>query len=342
MEGTASIEVTDVRKTFGDIVALDDVCLDVVAGQTLALLGPSGCGKTTLLRALAGLEPPDQGRIRIGGDEVDGPRRHLPPERRRVGLVFQDWALFPHLSVARNVAYGLSRAEIAAGRVEETLDLVRLGDLAQRKPHELSGGQSQRVALARALAPRPRVMLFDEPFSSLDTDLRVRLRAEVVELMQQVGMTAVFVTHDQEEAFALGHEVAVMRNGRIVQTGTAAEVYERPADAWLAGFVGEANLLPVDVPGSPAHTVIGPVPLRNGAAKATEGHVLVRPEHIRLDSGGQGMVTSVEFHGHDTSYRVQVGRSSVLVRQMSAPTHQAGDRVTPRYVGPETTVYASR
>jgi iron(III) transport system ATP-binding protein len=339
MEGTASIEVRDVRKAFGDVVALDDVCLDVAAGQTLALLGPSGCGKTTLLRALAGLEPPDRGRIRIGGDEVDGTRRHLPPERRRVGLVFQDWALFPHLSVARNVAYGLSRAEIAAGRVDETLDLVRLRDLAHRKPHELSGGQSQRVALARALAPRPRVMLFDEPFSSLDADLRVRLRAEVVELMERVGMTAVFVTHDQEEAFALGHEVAVMRRGRIVQTGTAAEVYQRPADAWLAGFVGEANLLPVEVPGSPAQTAIGPVPLRNGAH---QGNVLIRPEHIQLDAGGEGLVTSVEFHGHDTSYRVQIGRSSVLVRQMSAPVHAPGDHVTARYVGPKTTVYAAR
>jgi iron(III) transport system ATP-binding protein len=334
--GPASVEVTDVRKTFGDTVAVDGVSLQVPPSQTLALLGPSGCGKTTLLRIIAGLDRPDVGSVRIGGEEVEGPRRYVPAERRRVGLVFQDIALFPHLSVARNVGYGLSRAEVAAGRAAEALDLVRLGHLADRRSYELSGGQAQRVALARALAPRPRVILFDEPFSGLDADLRVQLRAEVAELIKEVQMTAVLVTHDQQEAFALGDRIAVMRDGRLVQQGDASEIYSRPADRWVARFVGEANLLELNGAGG---LPIGPVPLMSDVGTASGGHVLIRPEHLSLSAGGEGTVTAIAFHGHDTTYRVSVAGVELLVREMSTPRHFPGDRVTARYVGPATMAY---
>ena len=209
-------------KAFGDAAAVDDASFHVTAGTVLALLGPSGCGKTTTLRLIAGLDRPDAGTIVLGGSEVQGPDVSVPPERRRVGLVFQDYALFPHLDVRANVGFGLSRRNGRAARVAETLELVGLSALASRMPHELSGGQQQRVALARALAPNPRVVLLDEPFSNLDAALRNDLRNDVRRVLRESGTTAVFVTHDQEEALSLADQVAVMIDGRVLQVGAAA------------------------------------------------------------------------------------------------------------------------
>ena len=211
------VDVRGVHKSFGTTAVLRDVDLDVPSGSVVALLGPSGCGKTTLLRIIAGLEAPDAGEVRVGGRLLTGPATSVPPEHRRVGMVFQDWGLFPHLTVAQNVGYGLPRGERRGARVDEALELVGLVGLGHRSPTTLSGGQQQRVALARALAPRPSVLLLDEPFSNLDAALRVQVRGEVHRLLRELGVTTVFVTHDQEEAFVLGDEVAVMSEGRVVQ-----------------------------------------------------------------------------------------------------------------------------
>jgi len=334
-----AIRVDGLGVSFGDTTVLRDISLEVAPGETVALLGPSGCGKTTLLRTIAGLESPGRGSIRVGDTVVVGPGVSVPPERRRIGMVFQDWALFPHLTVGENVGYGLDRAQRRSGRVEDSLALVGLGGLADRMPSTLSGGQQQRVALARALAPRPRAILLDEPFSNLDTTLRVQVRAEVHALLADLGITTVFVTHDQEEAFVLGDRVAVMAGGRLVQVATPAEIYATPADRWVASFVGEANLLPGDADGDLARTLIGTVPL----ARPTRGRVevLVRPEELLLQAGDVGVVRSVEFYGHDSVTVVRLHDGPVVrVRTAGAPPHRRGDRVGLIHHGAPTVAFA--
>jgi iron(III) transport system ATP-binding protein len=334
----AGIDVRGVAKAFGEIEALRGVDLRVQPGSIVALLGPSGCGKTTLLRAVAGLEQPDAGHIAIGGVTVSGPRTHVPPERRRVGMVFQDWALFPHLTVAENVGYGLARGERHGPRVTEALALVGLEGLGNRAPSTLSGGQQQRVALARAIAPRPSVLLLDEPFSNLDAALRVQVRSEIHELLAELGITTVFVTHDQEEAFVLGDEVAVMHDGRIVQQAVPAELYDRPASPWVAEFVGDANLVRGEADGAIAHTVLGAVELRDAAHGRVD--VLLRPEELRLAHGDGATVVLIEYFGHDTVYLVRLdGGPALRVRAGSAPQHRRGDRVAVSYVGRAAVAY---
>jgi iron(III) transport system ATP-binding protein len=274
----------------------------------------------------------------------------VPPERRRVGLVFQDWALFPHLTVAANVAYGLPRAERGRGmlarhrrsrvaaRVGPLLEMVGIRDLADRHPGSLSGGQQQRVALARALAPHPSVLLLDEPFSSLDTNLRAEVRADVGALLRELGVTAVFVTHDQDEAFVLGDEVAVMRDGVVVQQAPPSEIYERPADRWLAGFVGEADLLDGRARDLVVETVLGPIRLDQPANGPVE--VLLRPEDTVLSDGDEGTVTAVEYHGHDAVTTVRLDRGiTVRSRVTGAPAHLLGDRVGVAHSGEPTVAF---
>ena len=231
-----TIRARGLTKAFGDVVALDNFSLDVWEGSLLTLLGPSGCGKTTALRVLAGFEQA-AGSVEIRGRLVLAPDVFVPPEKRRVGMVFQDYALFPHMSVAANVAYGLDRGADKK-RVSDVLDLVGLTPLADRMPNELSGGQQQRVALARAIAPEPDVILLDEPFSNLDAALRDRVRREMKSILAEAGTTAVLVTHDQEEALATSDLVAVMYRGRVVQVDSPAELYTRPSDPWIAEFLG--------------------------------------------------------------------------------------------------------
>jgi iron(III) transport system ATP-binding protein len=331
--GSPGVEVRAISKSFTPGVAvLRRVSLAVAPGEVVALLGPSGCGKTTLLRTIAGLERPDEGEVSVGGRVLTGPGGHVAPERRRVGMVFQDWALFPHLSVAANVGYGLDRAGRRSGRVEESLALVGLEGLGDRRPGTLSGGQQQRVALARALAPRPGVLLLDEPFSNLDSALRVEVRTEVHRLLGDLGVTTVFVTHDQEEAFVLGDQVAVMRAGVIEQQATPAELYARPASAWVAGFVGEANLVRGDADGAVARTSVGAVPLDAPGHGART--VLVRPEHLRLVSGAAATVTLVEFYGHDTVYELALRDGDVLrARTGPGTSFRRGDLVGVAYAG---------
>jgi iron(III) transport system ATP-binding protein len=255
-------------------------------------------------------------------------------------MVFQDWALFPHLSVERNVAYGLPKlaGDQRRSRVAEALEMVGLADLGGRSPGTLSGGQQQRVALARALAPQPDVLLLDEPFSNLDTSLRVQVRTEVHRLLAGLGITTVFVTHDQEEAFVLGDEVAVMEEGVVVQQATPAELYRAPASRWIASFVGDANLVPGRARERSASTVLGAVPLDSDVEGDVD--VLVRPETIALDEGDAGRIELVEFYGHDTVYAVRLDDGTqVRARQAAAPRFGRGDRVVARYIGGATVAY---
>ncbi len=333
------LQADDITKRFNGTVALAGVSLAMEQGETLALLGPSGCGKTTLLRVLAGLETPDRGTVMVDEVALTGPDRFVAPEDRRIGMVFQDWALFPHLTVAKNVAFGLDRTEISRGRTSEALELVGLTKLATRYPDELSGGQAQRVALARALAPRPRILLFDEPFSNLDAGLRARVRTEVASLMREVRMTSIFVTHDQEEAFVLGDRVAVMRRGRILQAGRPAEVYQYPASPWVATFLGAANVLDGMATNGHVSTLVGDVPL----ARPVRGpcQVIIRPEHLLVGNGNDGQVSSVEFYGHDTAYEMAFNGTKLVARVIAAPRFIPGDRVSVTYSGPEVMAFSA-
>ncbi len=338
-----AIAVSSVSKRFGPTAVLRDVSMTAAAGSVVALLGPSGCGKTTLLRIIAGLETPDAGEVTIDTTAMTGPGTFVAPERRRVGMVFQDWALFPHLDVAANVGYGLAGRPDRAERVEAALAMVGLAGLGARLPATLSGGQQQRVALARAIAPEPSAILLDEPFSNLDTSLRVQVRGEVHRLLAELGITTVFVTHDQEEAFVLGDDVAVMHGGRIVQQAPPAELYASPASPWVATFVGEANLVQGQGGGAEADTALGPVALAEPCHGPVQ--VLLRPEELRVearsaDPGAAGTVSLFEYYGHDSVYVVGVDDGpTVRVRAGSVPLFGRGDRVVVRYSGHPAVAY---
>lgn len=333
-----AIEATGLAKRFGQVTALAGFDIALEEGQTLTLLGPSGCGKTTALRVIAGFERPDQGVVAVGGARVAGPGLHVPPERRRVGMVFQDYALFPHMTVAANVSYGLVKQERVQGdrrikdvrndlsRVGEVLELVGLSGTEKRLPHELSGGQQQRVALARALAPRPAVILLDEPFSNLDASLRQRVRRELKEILAEARATALFVTHDQEEALSLSDLVAVMREGRIVQVATPPELYRAPSDSWVAGFLGDADFVSATAGHGQVETAVGTF------ATSHVGKVLVmfRPERVLVtpDQDGEAVVASREYFGHDQLVTIVLADGTRLRSRLGpAPDLKPGERV---------------
>jgi iron(III) transport system ATP-binding protein len=290
----ATLAVEHVGHRYGRRRVVDDVSLTVEPGRILCLVGPSGCGKSTLLRIVAGLEELQHGTIRIGGQLMADRRHAVPPEKRRIGLVFQDYALFPHLTVLDNVRFGLDRGDPASARTAlETLRVVGMQDYAGAFPHTLSGGQQQRVALARALAPEPRVLLLDEPFSGLDVRLRQQVRDEALHVLKRNGAATMVVTHDPEEAMFLGDAIALMRDGRIVQVGTPAELYNRPADAFAATFFGDANRVAGAVRGGAVATPLGPI-AAPGFADGTEAEVLIRPEALQFAGAGQGVAARVE------------------------------------------------
>ncbi|HEY6778597.1 MAG TPA: ABC transporter ATP-binding protein [Thermoleophilaceae bacterium] len=324
------VRLEGVSKSFGALHAVREVTLEIDQGELMAVLGPSGCGKTTLLRTIAGFERPDTGSVVVAGREVAGPGRFVPPERRRIGMVFQDYALFPHLTVKANVAFGLAARprDEREPLTRRTLELVGLQHKADRYPHELSGGERQRVALARAMAPEPALVLLDEPFSSLDASLRAGLRREVELILRDAEATALLVTHDQEEALSLADRLAVMREGRIVQVGAPEEVYVRPASRWAAQFVGEVNVLAGVAHGTGVETELGVFDLRAPASGSV--HVAVRPEQLELraDHDGNAEVVAREFRGHDVLYRLrhEAGRV-VLVQLPSLELHEVGERV---------------
>jgi iron(III) transport system ATP-binding protein len=320
----STLTIAGVTKSYGPITALAGADLTVPAGSMTAVLGPSGCGKTTLLRCVAGFERPDQGRISLDGRLVAGPGTHVPPQRRRVAVVPQEGALFPHLSVAGNVSYGLGRGARRSERVDEVLALVGLAGYGPRMPHQLSGGQQQRVAVARALAPRPSLVLLDEPFSALDAGLRAEVRQDIRAALRADGATAVLVTHDQGEALSVADQVAVMRAGIIVQSGPPEAVYGAPVDPWVAAFVGEAVLLPAGADGAAVRTPLGRLPLAQPApAGPAELTVLLRPEQIRLgvpaDAGVPATVEGRDFHGHDARVTLRLADGTrVIARVLGA------------------------
>ena len=318
----SAIRVRGVTKRFGSVPALEGVDLDVAQGSLTAVLGPSGCGKTTLLRLIAGFLAPDAGTISLDDREVAGPHRGVPARERRVGYVPQEGALFPHLSIAANIGFGLPRRDRGrADRLAELLDLVGLpADVALRYPDELSGGQQQRAALARALAPRPEVVLLDEPFSSLDAGLREDTGRAVARALRASGSTAVLVTHDQGEALSLADQVAVLRAGRLVQAGPPGEVYRHPADVGVASFVGGAVVLAGEVAGGYVSSPLGRLEL---LAESPPGpvDVVVRPEQIALGAdGAPARVVEVIYYGHDAAVHLQLqpGGQTVTARLLGA------------------------
>ena len=321
------ISVTGVSVSFGDAVALDDFSLDVPQGSLVALVGPSGCGKTTALRVIAGFEHPDSGTVAIRDTIVVGAGKDIPPEKRNVGMVFQEYALFPHVSVAENVGYGVRGAD-RVQRVHDVLKLVGLEDHGSRFPHELSGGEQQRVALARALAPAPDVVLLDEPFSNLDAPQRERMRRELRRILRGAGATAVFVTHDQAEALAIADVIAIMSDGRIVQSGIPDDVYAQPINPWVARFLGDAILLPGVVENGSVATVLGPITTSLPAGSHAE--VMIRPEWIapRVSDDGAGCITDREFYGHDQLVEIELaGGERIEALVPTANRILIGDRV---------------
>ncbi len=345
-----SVRLEGVEKRFGETRAVAGVDLDLREGELVAVLGPSGCGKTTLLRLIAGFETPDAGTIAVGGELVAGAGRSVPPERRRIGMVFQDYALFPHLRVEANVAFGLARRSAADRRAltRDTLALVGLEQKADRYPHELSGGEQQRVALARALAPQPEIVLLDEPFSSLDATLRAGLRRDVETILREAAATALLVTHDQEEALSLADRVAVMRDGRIQQEGTPEDLYDHPATRWVAEFLGDAEILPGDVTGDVVRCDLGTFPAPGVAAGAAD--VIVRPESITVSpvpdgpvpaDGVRARVVHRTFFGHDHILHLELaGGRAITTRGRGSERWKDGQPVVVRVDGPVTVLPA--
>jgi iron(III) transport system ATP-binding protein len=312
----ARLTFEDVSRRYGDIVALDRVNLDIAPSEILCLLGPSGCGKSTLLRVAAGVERPSSGRILLDGQEVAGPNAFVPPERRGIGLMFQDFALFPHLTIRDNVAFGLkwlSRSE-ARGQALAALERVGLAHYAGEYPHILSGGEQQRVALARAIAPRPSVLLMDEPFSGLDPQLRERMREETLAILHETRATSIVVTHDAEEAMRMGDRVALMRKGRIIQTGPALDLYRAPKDIFAARTFSDLNELAARIDQGGAQTPLGRF-AANGLPDGTDAVVCVRQRGVHLLAAGQGVPGRVL----DARFLGDVALVEIAVQGLDAP-----------------------
>jgi iron(III) transport system ATP-binding protein len=336
----ARVDLQRISKSYPGLKALDDVSFSIQSGEFFTLLGPSGCGKTTLLRTVAGFSRQDHGQVLVDGRPIDG----VPAHRRNIGMVYQDYAIFPHMTVAENVAFGLAmrrrpRPEIAE-RTARALDLVQLGGLAARLPHELSGGQQQRVALARAVVISPQILLMDEPLSNLDAKLRVELRDDMRDLQRSLGITTLYVTHDQEEALVLSDRIGIMRGGRVHQVGTPRDVYARPATLFVASFVGAMNVIPGVAIGPGGEVSLGSTAGRL-AALAGRGRatLAIRPEDVIVPDGPTGdpairlagVVTKATFAGREAYYRVDAGGGLRLVAHVFRPHERhlggVGDRV---------------
>jgi len=340
MEDVLEVELQNVTKRFGDVTAVDSVSMSVLRGEFLTLLGPSGCGKTTLLRMIAGFELPDSGRVVLGGREVT----QLPPHQRDVTTVFQHYALFPHLNVFDNVAFGLERRHVPRDevrrRVAAALEMVRLGGLEERQPSGLSGGQQQRVAVARALVVEPRVLLLDEPLAALDLKLRKQMQIELKSLQRRLGISFVYVTHDQEEALTMSDRIVVMNAGRIEQTGRAEEIYERPGTEFVAGFIGVSNIIEAEVKevtGEFSVIAVGNARVGAQADSVKPGErvrVLIRPEKITISSDAapgllSGKIDSAVYLGESTQWKVTIenGQTLTVLEQNREPFQAVQARI---------------
>ena len=326
------LRLSGLLKQFRQTVAVDHCDLTVQPGEFVALLGPSGCGKTTMLRLIAGFEQPDAGTIELDGQTIVSSSSFVPPERRRIGMVFQEYALFPHMSVGKNVGYGVPRGADRDRRIDEALALVDLEGYRDRMPHQLSGGQQQRVALARALAIKPVLMLLDEPFSNLDPERRVQIRTDVRDILKRAGITAMLVTHDQEEALSIADRVAVMMQGRIVQYAEPEALYHHPVNRTVASFIGDAQWLHGEAIDGRVKTILGEAPVDPSLSGPVQ--VLIRPEMIELGPAGEGQwpegrIVSRTFFGHDQLVTIELSDGSHLhARVSSLARHAPGDRVS--------------
>ena len=339
----SSVSVSDVTVAFeAGAPVVNHTSLDVPHGQVLALLGPSGCGKTTLLRAIAGLQTISAGSIEVDGRVVNDAKTFVVPEQRSVGMVFQDGALFPHLSVRDNVAFGLRGRDGAATRVAEVLELVDMAEFADRLPGTLSGGQRQRVALARALAPEPSVLLLDEPFSALDAGLRHQVRRDVKAVISQLAITTIVVTHDQEEAFAIGERVAVMHQGSIDQVGTPVDLYQDPATPWVAEFVGEGVRLHGRLDNGIVTSPLGEIkgrPMVESLPAICDVELIVRPEELTVTAGTQATIEDLEYYGHDVRYGVKLNDGTMASVRSLIPEFTVGDSVDVHFRGSTVPVW---
>lgn len=342
---SVSVRLRDVGLAFGNHQVLHDISLDIEAGEFFAFLGPSGSGKSTLLRLVAGFGPVPAGQVLIGDEDV----AKLPPWKRNVGMVFQNYALWPHMTVRRNVAFGLEERRLPAGevreRVDAALDVVGLRQLADRRPSQLSGGQQQRVALARTIVVEPRVLLLDEPLSNLDANLRIHMRREIRELQQRLGITTIFVTHDQEEANTISDRMAVLNDGVLQQVGSPMDLYDVPVNRFVASFLGTANILQGALSEVQSKTVFKAgcglhIPLREEVSTATQATVMFRPHHLSVGEAAQqdgadwlcfeGLVRHREFLGSLVRYAVEYGGEDILVddgHQMGGRSYKIGDTV---------------
>ncbi len=311
--------------------AVERISFSLSYGEIMAVLGPSGCGKTTTLRLIAGFERPDEGEVLLRGETVSGGGRMVSPEKRGVGMVFQDYALFPHLNVAKNVGFGLRgmNRDSREKRIKETLELIGMSEMADRYPHQLSGGQQQRVALGRALAPNPVVVLMDEPFSNLDADMRAQMRHEVHTILRREGATAILVTHDQQEALSFADTIAVMNRGRVEQIGTPEEVYHRPTTSFVAAFVGHASFIPAYMQDGYVVTEMGRLPY-TGNHTASQTVLMVRPDDVQLtrDDSEDSTVVIREFQGSQNLYTIRLASGTMVKSiQPSTAVFEVGARV---------------
>jgi len=318
------IECRNIGKSYGTLQAVSGISLRLIEHEFLSILGPSGCGKSTLLRLIAGLEVPSQGQVFLYGKEISGRGIILPPERRKFGMIFQDFALFPHLSVNDNVRYGASGSnKEKQQRVDELLELVGLTHLSSKMPHQISGGEQQRIAVARALAPRPSLILMDEPFSNLDYQLRQHLRYDIREILKHEGVATVLVTHDQVEAITFSDRMLLMQKGEIVQTGTPSEIYQFPQTIWASSFLGEANHLKVEFHNNSLKTPFGELNVQSEIAKKAS-ILMVRPEDFKIESvpmeQANGIVKSVNFYG--SFQKVSIALEKGEIAQVNCFPHQ--------------------
>ena len=336
------LEVSHLKVLLGGKVVLDDLNMSLAKGQIAALLGPSGCGKTTLLRTIAGLIRPSEGQIRFGKQLVSFSSVHLPPHKRKIGYVPQEGALFPHLNIADNISFGIDRSVFTKDQIRQTvkemLALTEMDGFAKRMPHQLSGGQQTRVALARALAIKPSIVLLDEPFSALDTELRTELRSHVIELLRSQNTTAILVTHDREEGLVAADVIALMREGKIVQQGSPEDVYSKPTSPSIAMSTGDALILNATqlADGTTQHILN---PIKSTVSSIANGHIVVRPEEIKLTkvlSPGSinGRITKIDYYGHDAMVGINVDNQQLQVRIPGPFDFNVGESVALEHVGP--------